>query len=188
MKKTTVAALALTTVVAIGAGIALAQQVQGPPPDQPGMERGWGDHGYGRMWGRGQPPSPEVMQRMLDGRIAGTKAALRLTPEQERLWPAVEQAVRDGAAKHMKARADMRARFEEARTSGKRPDMLEMLDRMSAHSAQRSTDLKTFAETIRPLYSTLSDEQKQVLAASLRQHKGGGHGHGGMIGRWFGRG
>ena len=194
MKKATVAALALTTIVAIGAGIAIAQQTQGPPRDQPGMGMGpgmgagMGDHGPGGMMGRRQPPSPEVMQRMLDGKIAGTKAALRLTAEQERLWPAVEQAVRDGAAKRMKMREEMRGRFEQMRKDGKKPDMLEMIDRMSERSGQASADLKKFAETIRPLYATLSDEQKQVLAASLRPKWAGEHQRGGMMGRWFGRG
>lgn len=152
------------------AGIAVAQQAP---------EGGW-------RFGRGTPPSPEMMARMLDGKIAGAKAALRLTPEQEKLWPAVEQAVRDGAAKRMKTRGEMRAKMDELRKTGKRPDMLEMLETGSQRTADWSADLKRFAEVLRPLYGTLSDEQKQVLGQSLRPMRMGHGDHGGWRGRMGG--
>jgi LTXXQ motif family protein len=143
----------------VAAGFAIAQTPPGP-------DGGWR---FGRT-----PPSPEMMGRMLDGKIAGAKAALRLTPEQEKLWPGVEQAVRAGAAKRSAARAEMRARVDEARKAGKAPDLLDMLDRGSARTAELSTDMKAFAEAIRPLYATLTEEQKQVLAASIRPMRMGG--------------
>jgi zinc resistance-associated protein len=169
LKSTTLKLLAATLVIVVG-GFAFAQQ----PPGRDG----------GFRFGRGMPASPEVVQRMVDGRIAGAKAALRLTPEQETLWPAVEQAVRDGAAKRMRVGEERRGRREAGAKEGKRPDMLEMIERGSERTAEISAGLKRFGEALRPLYATLSDDQKQVLSASLKPMRmgawGGRHGrHGG---------
>jgi hypothetical protein len=58
-------------------------------------------------WGLQAPSGQERVLRQLrkrqtiassaftDARIAALKTALRLTPEQEKNWPAVEQALRD---------------------------------------------------------------------------------------------
>ena len=47
-------------------------------------------------------PSAEDVSAFMDARIAALKAGLRLTPDQEKNWPAFESAVRDMA----KARAE----------------------------------------------------------------------------------
>ena len=176
MKRTTKIAAGVLALSLAAAGIAVAQQAPGGPEG-------------GFRFGRGTPASPEMLGRMLDGKIAGAKAALKLTAEQEKLWPAVEQAVRDGAAKRMKAGAERRVQMDEMRKAGKRPDMLEMLDRGSQRTAEWSADMKKFAEVLRPLYATLSDEQKQVLAYALkpaRMGEGGGGRWGGHRGRMGG--
>src|ERR1700689_2383696 len=41
--------------------------------------------------------SPEESPAFADARIAAVKAGLKLTPDQEKLWPPVEAAVRDFA-------------------------------------------------------------------------------------------
>lgn len=146
-------------------GIAIAQQA----PDG------------GFRFGRGMPPSPEIMARMLDGKLAGAKAALKLTPDQDKLWPGVEQAVRAAAGKMQTARTEMRGRFEEMRKTGKGPDLLDTLDRGAKRTAEMSDELKKLTEAIRPLYVTLSDDQKQVLALSLRPMRMG-HGPRGFFG------
>ena len=47
-------------------------------------------HGHTRM-------SPEDRAAFADARIAAVHAGLKLTPDQEKLWPPVETAVRDFA-------------------------------------------------------------------------------------------
>src|SRR5579883_488595 len=55
--------------------------------------------------------SPEDRAAMLDARIAAVHAGLKLTPDQEKLWPPVESAVRDFAKLRMdRANARMKAR------------------------------------------------------------------------------
>src|SRR5262245_38383050 len=61
------------------------------------------------------PQRPRLTQEdraaLTDARIAGLKAGLKLTPAQEKNWPAVEAALRERA----KLRADRRDRFEKMR-------------------------------------------------------------------------
>src|SRR5712672_320211 len=66
-----------------------------------------------------------------DARIAALKTALRLTPEQEKNWPAVEQALRDISKERLARRA---ARG----TTGQPVDATERLrDRRNAARRQR---------------------------------------------------
>jgi len=107
---------------------------------------------------------------LADMRVDLVKAALQLTPEQEKLWPPVESAIRSGA-QDRKARI---ARVKE--TVGKRVDQssletlknrdpIAFLQRRSEALAQRSADLDKLAEAWQPLYKTLSPEQRQRMAA-----------------------
>ena len=55
--------------------------------------------------------SPEDRAAFTDARIAAVKAGLKLTPDQEKLWPPVEAAVRDFAKLRIdRANARMTAR------------------------------------------------------------------------------
>lgn len=164
MRRSVKIALAVAAAAIVGAGFAIAQH--GP---RHGME-----HGFGR----GTPPSPEMMGRMLDGRIAGARAALRLTAEQEKLWPAVEQAVREAAGRVRSKMTERRAMREEMQKSGKRPDVLEMLERGSQRTAEMSAEMKKISEALRPLHATLTDEQKEALGFALRPIRLGHRGMG----------
>ena len=96
MKKILAGTVALTIA---GAGLALAQST--PPRDAP-------------RW----RPSAEDVAAMTDARVAGLKAGLKLTAEQEKNWPAVETAIRDLAkqrADRMKEFADRMAARRDAR-------------------------------------------------------------------------
>ena len=52
-------------------------------------------------------------QALLDAKLAGLKAGLKLTPDQEKLWEPFEAAVRDAAKMRME---HMRAMMEGMRT------------------------------------------------------------------------
>src|SRR5262249_22647030 len=56
-------------------------------------------------------PNVEDMRAMAEARLAALKAGLLLTPEQERLWPAFEQAARTLG----RLRIDRRQAFAQAR-------------------------------------------------------------------------
>jgi len=107
---------------------------------------------------------------LIDMRIDLVKAALQLTPDQQKLWPAVESAIRARAE-------DRKARLAKiAETVGKRVDEnpidvmrnrdpIAFLQRRAEALAQRSADLDKLAEAWQPLYKTLSPEQRQRMAA-----------------------
>ena len=107
---------------------------------------------------------------LTDLRIDLVKGALQLTPEQQKYWPPVENAIRARAE-------DRRDRFAKiAETMGKRADEspaevmgnrdpIAFLQRRAEALAQRSADLNKLAEVWQPLYKTLSPEQRQRMAA-----------------------
>ena len=108
---------------------------------------------------------------LTDMRVDLVKAALQLTPDQEKYWPAVESAIR-ARAEDRKARlakigetvgrrADNESRIEALRNR----DPITFLQRRSEALAQRSADLDRLAEAWQPLYKTLSPEQRQRMAA-----------------------
>lgn len=117
-----------------------------------------------------------------DARIAGLKAGLKLTADQEKNWPALETALRDQA----KARSD---RFA-ARASADRPrDPIERLQLRAETMTQRGASLKKVADAAAPLYQSLDEGQKHRFTMLARldgprfgrgghhwRHHGGRHG------------
>jgi hypothetical protein len=125
-----------------------------------------------------QTSSPATPQRLnsterntlTDMRVDLVKAALQLTPEQEKYWPAVESAIRAGAedrnARVAKIQETVGRRADESRIEVLRNrDPIAFLQRRSQALAQRSADLDKLAEAWQPLYHTLSQEQRQRMAA-----------------------
>jgi len=150
--------LAGSTALAI-AGATLAYAQQGP------------DRSFAPRW----RPSAQDITAFGDARIAALHAGLKLTAEQEKNWPAVENALRELA----KQRSE---RFA-ARASADRPkDPVERLALRADALAQRGAALKKVADAAGPLYKSLDDAQKHrfmVLARLDRPHFDGRgtHGH-----------
>jgi hypothetical protein len=124
-----------------------------------------------------QASSPRPMERLnatdrnslTDIRVDLVKAALQLTPDQEKYWPAVESAIRataeDRKARISKIQETVGRRADESRVDIMRNrDPVAFLQRRSQALAQRSADLDKLAEAWQPLYNTLSQEQRQRMA------------------------
>jgi zinc resistance-associated protein len=167
MWKTVLAGTAALAIV--GSSLVYAQQ----GPGGPDRMRGW-------------HPSAEDISAFGDARIAALHAGLKLTPEQEKNWPALESALRDLA----KQRSE---RFA-ARASADQPkDPVERLTLRADAMTQRGAALKKLAEAAGPLYKSLDEGQKQRFAMLARlndresMNARGPHGHRGM-GGWMHRG
>ncbi len=93
---------------------------------------------------------------LVDARIAALRAGLRLTPDQDKNWPAVETAMRDLA----KQRGEVRERMRQARESG---DPIVRLRAAADAMGERSTGLKRLADASEPLYRSLDEGQKRRL-------------------------
>jgi hypothetical protein len=104
-----------------------------------------------------------------DLRVAVVKAALQLTPAQEKYWPAVEDAIRT-RAQHRVARLEGLSDRVSALHDSDNPieqilirNPADFMNRRADALAQRSSDLKKLAEAWQPLYQVLSDDQKRRL-------------------------
>src|SRR5215813_11807245 len=62
-------------------------------------------------------PSAADLKSLTDARVAMIKAALQLTPDQEKYWPAVEDAIR-ARAKNRQARWERLAELKDAGPMG----------------------------------------------------------------------
>jgi zinc resistance-associated protein len=96
-----------------------------------------------------------------DARIAALKAALKLTPAQEKNWPAVEQAVRDISK-------DRIAEREARRVAGQRTDVTDRLRDRADALTTRAAALRRLADAGKPLYQSLDEAQKRRFGVALR--------------------
>lgn len=165
MRKFTIAAVA---VLAIAGSTAVYAQ-----------HRHWA-YGHMRM-------SPEDRAAFADARIAAVHAGLKLSADQEKLWPPVEAAVKEFAKLRID-RANARMNADKDDSSQQKPDdpvtrLRERADNMATSAAA----MKKIADAADPLYKTLDDGQKRRLAVLTHmEHRfGGGEGwrHHGMMGQ-----
>jgi len=110
-------------------------------------------------------PSAADLNALTDARVAIIKAALQLTPDQEKYWPAVEDAMR-ARSKNRQARWE---RLAELRDSGPTDVLhdrnpIQLMQRRAEALSQRAADLKKVADAWDPLYKTLSPDQKKRMA------------------------
>ena len=96
----------------------------------------------------------------IDARIAALHTALRLTPDQERNWPAFEQAYRD----LIKLRQE-RSRAEPAAND----DLPARMQRRADALARQGAALKSLADAAAPLWQSFDDGQKRRFAELARQ-------------------
>jgi len=150
--------LAGTTALAIaGSSLALAQQ---PAPQQQQAPQAGPE---GRQHWR---PSEQDLGALTDARIAAIKAGLKLTADQEKNWPAVEQAIRDLAKQRHERRAGPRGDERAA-------DPIERLRRRAEAMTEAAAGLKRLADAADPLYKSLDEDQKHRLVVLVRSMRGG---------------
>jgi hypothetical protein len=162
----------LTAIALLSPSLSLAEET--PSPQGASEQEHW-------------RPSPEDMKAFTDARVAGLKAGLQLTPDQEKKWPAVEQAIRDMA----KARQERMAAWRE-RSKGEKEDSIARIRARADAMTQRAAELRKLADAAEPLYQSLNDDQKHrlhfLVHMAIGRHSGGwghgrwGHHHGGSNG------
>jgi zinc resistance-associated protein len=96
-----------------------------------------------------------------DAHIAALKTALKLTPDQEKNWPAVEQALRD-ISKERLARGQARG------AAGQPVDATERLRARADALSARAAALRRLADAEKPLYQSLDEAQKRRFAIAFR--------------------
>jgi len=111
-----------------------------------------------------EPNEQQGMERMqhwaaaremiLDAKLAGMKAVLKLNPDQEKLWGPFQTAVEDSS----KARNEDIEKMMEMRNQNETP--VTILDTWSDELSKVAADMKKVSETAKPLYDSLDDTQK----------------------------
>jgi hypothetical protein len=117
----------------------------------------------GGMGGMAMRMSPEDLGAFQDAYIAALHAGLKLSADQERLWPPVEQALRNVAQvhlAHMQAMRQNRGRMAE--------DPIGLLRTMADTMSQGADAVRRLADAAAPLYATLDDGQKDRLRILTR--------------------
>ena len=166
-----------------------------PPQGYGGMPpQGYGGtppQGYGGMppWG---PGGTQWMERsasangaLLDARLAGMKAGLKLTPDQEKLWGPFEAAARDAGKARIEAMQNMRRTMQMRESASLSP--VDRLEAKAERMAKRASELKAIADATKPLFDSLDPTQKDDFEMLARAMFAPGPGPGGMArGPWRG--
>ena len=137
-----------------------------------------------RNWSQGYMRiNPEDRAAFAEARIAAVHAGLKLTADQEKLWPPVEAAVRDFAKLRIdRANARMNAQSGDAQ---KPDDPVARLRERADNMTTTAVAMKKIADAADPLYKTLDDSQKRRLA--ILTHMEHRFGEGGWRQRGFER-
>lgn len=107
----------------------------------------------------GSGPTPQDLAALTDTRIELVKTALQMTPEQQKLWPPVEEAIRGRAA----MRQGRIAKLAAAMNSDKDYTPIEILRARADGLVERGTALKKLVDAWQPLYDSLDARQKVRL-------------------------
>lgn len=110
-------------------------------------------------------PSAADLNALTDARVGMVKAALQLTPDQEKYWPAIEEAIR-ARSKNRQVRLERRAELRDSNPmeAVSERNQVELMQRRATALSERAADLKKEADAWEPLYKTLSQDQKKRMA------------------------
>src|ERR1700743_1601415 len=124
--------------------------------------------------------NPEDRAAFADARIAAVHAGLKLTPDQEKLWPPLEAAVRDFAKLRIdRANARMNAGSDD-KGAQNQDDPVARLRERAVNMTASGAALKKIADAADPLYKTLDEGQKRRLKILTHmEHRFDGNGNGG---------
>jgi len=130
-------------------------------------------------------PAPEhellsatELKALTDERIEIVKTMLGLTPDQEKYWPAIEEAIRSNAmARHLRLER-LAAILSGQQHAG---DPIELLRMRADALAERAAGLKKLLDAWQPLYETLDANQRArmrfLAAVVLREMRDAAENH-----------
>ena len=174
--------IVLLVIGGVGMGVLSVSAIAQTPPAPPAASQPQSseqatpfDISGDRMFERTSRFSPEDRAAFFDARVAAIHAGLRLTPDQEKLWPALEGAARDA----MKGMMDERQKL---RAAGPATNPVDRLQRRAETLTLRGQSMQKIADAARPFYASLSDEQKHRLPVLMHA---GHHGWRERVGMWM---
>ncbi|TCR63529.1 Spy/CpxP family protein refolding chaperone [Bosea sp. BK604] len=162
-----IALIAASSAAALAATLAIAQPQPIPPAGGSGGDATRQERTEQRDQRRSEwrERRAEQMQQRMNERLAKLRADLKLKPDQVPLFDTLENVIKQGAQQRRERWASMR----EQRENFRHADIMERLDGMASRQAERAQRTKALADATRPLWTTLSDEQKTVMRRSVRE-------------------
>jgi hypothetical protein len=150
-----------------GANLGPAPWDQHPSAQQPGQHR---DH----MQGQNGPRRQFDFTARAEARIAYVKAKLKITSAQQGAFDTYAQAIRDNAATTQKNFADM------AGHRGQNMSAVDRVEQRAKMAQMQDQEQQQYLAAFRPLYASLSADQKKVADDLATPHRHFGRfGHGG---------
>ena len=110
------------------------------------------------------------------GHLAELEAKLKPTAAQTATWTSYKQLKTDQATASEKSCTEHMAAWKANKADKKRPTIIERQAMMEQGLEAKLADLKATTPVLTDLYTSLSDEQKQVLDKEGFRHGGKGHG------------
>jgi protein CpxP len=148
--------LALGATTALNVPASFAQDASGTTAQAPAVPAGTP---------AGQPQRPQrSFHSHIEGRIAYLKAELKITPAQQASFDKVAQAMRDNATARQKGFDDARAQ------RGKPHNAVDILNARIKMSQDRARDNEHLLTAFKPLYDSLSPDQKKVADEMAMPH------------------
>ena len=132
---------------------------------QPTQQRGDRD----RMHGRRDGQHRFDFGARAEGRIAYLKAELKITPAQQAAFDRYAQVIRENAATTQKTFQDMRGRGPNQNMSA-----MERIEQRAKMAQLRDQQMQQSLAAFRPLYASLSPDQKKVADNIAAPHFGRG--------------
>jgi len=99
------------------------------------------------------------MKNLTDARVGLVRKLLQITPEQERNWPPVEEAMRLRAAGRFKRIMAAYDQLDQKREA----NPVELLRLQAAALVERAAEVNRLADAWQPLYQNLNPNQKQRM-------------------------
>ncbi len=161
MRTLVLAVLALLSLGGTIAGLAQTQQSPRERGDAFDLMIGVGDgrEGNGRF-----AFTDADRAAFFEARLAAMKIGLRLTEEQDKLWPTVEAALRET----MRARAELAAKWRAGRRPATGPaDPVFELRQRAERAGEIAAHMRKLADALEPLYEFLDQAQKRRFAVLL---------------------
>ncbi|HVA14497.1 MAG TPA: Spy/CpxP family protein refolding chaperone [Stellaceae bacterium] len=178
--------LALGATTALGGSAAFAQASTASASSAPAPALGpapWDQrHGdahqpgphHGMMQGHGDPHHRFDFTARAEARIAYVKAELKITPAQETAFDKYAQIIRDNAATTQKTFEDMRGGHGQNETA------IDRVEQRAKMAQMRDQEQQQYLAAFRPLYASLSPDQKKVADDLATPHRHFGYfGHSG---------
>jgi len=173
LKKPLILPAALALILgATAVGTSSFAQTPAPSNQAPAATAPQQHRDHDRMQGQRRGPRNFDFTARAEARIAYVKAKLKITPAQQAAFDHYAQVIRDNAATTQKAFQDMRAK--RGQNNGQSMSAVDRVEQRAKMAQMRDQYEQQYLAAFKPLYASLSADQKKVADDLATPHFGHG--------------